>query len=200
MKTLSLLLTFLLASLLWSSGAQAEPRTHDGFYAQLGAGLGYYSASGDEPLEESLSGVTIPAQLFLGGSIVSGITLAGGFFLDYAPSPSYEAAGLDAELSVDISQFILGIGVLVDVYIDPEGGLHFQGFAGWGGLETSVEGDVGGSDPTGLVTFLGGGYDWWIADELSVGVLGRFVIAPISYEEVGFLVIEPAVLAVLTYH
>jgi hypothetical protein len=39
----------------------------------------------------------------------------------------------------------------------------FQPFIGWGGLATSRNGDVGGSDPTGLVLAVGGGYDVFAA-------------------------------------
>ncbi len=188
------------ATLALGSAALADDHVHDGFYMHLGAGFGYYSTKATVGATDySYSGVTAVSALFLGGSPVKGLAIAGGFFTDYAPSPTYEVNGTKAT-GVDIKQYVIGIGPLVDVYPDPTKGLHFQGFFGWGGLETSANGNVGGSDPTGLVTFVGGGYDWWVGNEWSIGVLGRFVYAPLKYQDVSFTTIAPAILATFTYH
>jgi hypothetical protein len=120
--------------------------------------------------------------------------------LDYAPSPGFELNGQEFEANGDVSQFVIGIGPFADYYLDPAGGLHFQAFVGWGGLETSSEGDVGGSDPTGLVMALSAGYDLFVSDEWSIGGMGRFTFAPIGYEEVSYTTIEPALLLTATYH
>jgi hypothetical protein len=95
---------------------------------------------------------------------------------------------------------LIGIGAFADYYVDPHGGLHFQPFVGWGGLDASSDGNSGGSDPTGLVLALGAGYDWWVADEWSIGVMGRIAYAPLSLNDVSFTTIAPAVLATFTYH
>lgn len=189
------------ACLGWQAQARSEPRTHDGFYMQVSGGLGYYNSSAEAGgTEVSFSGLTVPASFFMGGTLIPGLTLGGGFFIDYGPSPAYEVNGQEQTTGIDLSQFVIGIGGLVDYYLDPAGGLHFQGFVGWGGLETSADGNVGGSDPTGLVTFIGAGYDWWIGDEWSVGVVARFIIAPISLNDVGYFTIEPSLAASITWH
>ncbi|HEY6557979.1 MAG TPA: hypothetical protein VI072_11930 [Polyangiaceae bacterium] len=179
--------------------ASADPRTHDGFYLHLNAGLGYLSTTAElAGNEATYSGVSLPSALMLGGT-VGPVAIGGGLFGDYAFSPSGESDGMSSDLG-DVSMTLVGIGVFADYYVDPHGGLHFQPFVGWGGLEFSVDGDSGGSDPTGLVLALGAGYDWWVADEWSIGVMGRIAYAPLSLNDVSFTTIAPAVLATFTYH
>lgn len=182
------------------AAADSAPRMHDGFHFQAQLGLGYYNASIEQPADSGFSGVTFPMGLLFGGSLTKNIVLGGGLVLDYASSPSVEQGGATIE-GADISQFIVGLGAYVDYYLDPaKGGLHFQGYAGWGGLETSSSGNVGGSDPTGLVTYIGGGYDVWISDQWSAGVMGRLLYAPLSINDVSVTTIEPAVVGTLTWH
>jgi hypothetical protein len=71
---------------------------------------------------------------------------------------------------------------------------------GWGGLETAVEGDAWGSDPTGMIMYFGGGYDFWIGDNLCIGGLFRLVIAPSKINDVKYTTIEPGVLLTFTLH
>lgn len=201
MTTMKFLLVtcFLLISAS-TAHAESQPKTHDGFHFQLSGGLGYYSASADMGgLSQSFSGVTLPSSLLLGGTI-GNLVIGGGIVLDYAPSPGIKQNGMEVQ-GLDVSQYIVGLGMYADYYLDPtKGGLHFQGFVGWGGLETSTSGNVGGSDPTGLVTYLGAGYDVWLSDEWSVGVLGRLLYAPLSLNSVSFTTVEPAVVATITWH
>ena len=182
-----------------SPAASAAPRVHDGFYMQLGLGLGYYHVGLEQPADSSISGVTIASQIMLGGTLFPGLVLGGGLFVDKAFSPTLKQGG--TEVTPDgLSQYVLGIGPFVDYYLNPAGGLHFTGFVGWGGLETSQNGNVGGSDPTGLSMYVGGGYDWFISDEWSAGVLGRIAYGPYSLNSVSYTTIEPSVVGTLTWH
>jgi hypothetical protein len=142
----------------------------------------------------------VNTALLLGGT-VGPVVIGGGFLYDMVNSPSYEVNGQDGNPGdVDISLYLIGIGPFVDVYPDPTSGLHFLGFFGWGGLEASVEGNVGGSDPTGLVAVIGAGYDFWIADEWSVGPLARFTYAPLSLNGVDYPTTGFALVADLKFH
>ena len=50
--------------------ANAAPRTHDGFYLGLDAGLGYLSTSASyRGIDEKISGVTLDSALWLGGTV-----------------------------------------------------------------------------------------------------------------------------------
>ncbi|HSI03149.1 MAG: hypothetical protein ACAI38_25165 [Myxococcota bacterium] len=195
-------ITLGLASLVLctSTVAMADPGKHDGFYMQLQGGLGYYSSSASSGgFEQSYSGLTIPAALLLGRTaFIPGLSIGGGLIFDTAPSPGAEING--TEVSASFKQFLIGLVGFADYYLQPEGGLHLQAYAGWGGLETSTAGGVGGSDPTGLLLGLGAGYDFFISDEWSFGVMGRLSYGAFSIGGVGFSTIAPAVVATLTYN
>lgn len=195
----SLALLMVLASVAFASPAFADSgsRKHDGFHFSLQGGIGYYTAGDDST--GTFSGMTLPSALLMGGTVGGRVALGGGVVFDYSPSPTYEFGG--SEMSGDFSQMIIGLGLYADYYFDPvKNGLHVQLFAGWGGLETSANGNVGGSDPTGLVSHVGVGYEVWIAHEWSVGVLARLTYAPLSFNNVDITVIQPAVVGTLTWH
>jgi hypothetical protein len=187
-------------AMLLPAVAAAAPHTHDGFYLQLDLGLGYLSTSAEVgPYEATYSGVTIPSAIFLGGT-VGPVVIGGGVFTDYAFSPSGEINGQESDLGGDVSLSLIGIGVFADIYPDPTKGLHFQPFIGWGGLNASQDGNDGGSDPTGLVLAVGGGYDFFVSDEWSIGAMARIAYAPLKLEDVSYNTIAPALLATFTYH
>lgn len=193
----------LLAAVALAPDASAEAMTHDGFYMSLEAGLGYLNASMDAPnFEQTATSTTFSSGLLLGGT-VGPVVIGGGFTYDYGFSPSLEQNGEEAELE-DVKLYLIGIGAFANYYVDPAGGLHFIGFLGWGGLESSYQGDAGGSDPTGMLVTVGGGYDFWVADEWSIGPLARFTYAPLSYENAGSDLDVPtwhfSVVAEFVYH
>lgn len=187
------------AGILCSAGrAEAAAYTHDGFYLQLNAGLGYMNASADDAFGKSkLYGVTLPSSLLLGGT-VGPVVIGGGFFADHAFSPGASVNG--QKQNVDITMTLIGIGAFADIYPDVHKGLHIQPFIGWGGLERSINGNSGGNDPTGLVLALGGGYDVFVSDNWSIGGMVRVAYAPLSYENVSVGVFAPSLLATFTYH
>lgn len=181
----------LIATTASSARADSAPRTHDGFHFQVAGGLGYYNVSNDA---QPFSGITLPTQILLGGTLMNGLAFGGGITFDYSPSPSTDVQGVS-------SQSIIGLGLYADYHLDAKtNGLHVQGFLGWGGLETSFMGNVGGSDPTGLVTHVGVGYQLWLTDQWSYGVMGRITYAPVSLGGNSYTTIEPAVVGTLTWH
>lgn len=180
--------------------ADSAARVHDGFHMQLSGGFGFYSVAGGEPANQDFSGMTFPTSLLLGGTVGGHVALGGGLYLDYASSPTYKFNGTEVEDQIS-SQSIVGLGLYGDYYLDPaKNGLHFQLFVAWGGLETSFNGNVGGSDPTGLIVAAGAGHEWWLSDQWSGGVMGRIVYAPLDLNGTSFTTIEPAVVGTLTWH
>lgn len=183
-----------------SNQAHAEARTHDGFYLSFNAGLGYLSSSVDTPFgSETAKGVSLPSAIWLGGTI-GPVVIGGGFFGDYAIAPGVTRDGQDILGDTDFSMTLISFGAFADIYPDVHGGFHVMPYVGWGGLERSVNGNSGSSDPTGLVMAVGVGYDWFVAPEWSLGVMGRFAYAPLKMEDASFPTIAPAVLFTVTYH
>lgn len=190
----------LAAVMALSGSAHAEAKTHDGFYLSMNVGVGYLSSSADYAgTTATFSGVTIPSAIWLGGT-VGPVVIGGGLLADYAPSPSMDVEGGGSYELDDVSLNLLGFCAFADIYPDPHGGFHVMPFAGWGGLEASQGGDSSGSDPTGLVMGVGAGYDFWVANEWSLGAMARFAYAPLSLEGRGFSTISPALLFTATYH
>jgi hypothetical protein len=175
-----------------TSVAAAEPYTHDGFYLGLTGGLGYMHISA--PGDTSISGFEIPNfGINIGKSITSKLVLGGGAFVDYSSSAKY------MDTDIPGSEMVIALGAFADYYLDPHrGGLHFQGFLGWGGLE-ETEG-TGGSDPTGLTIFVGAGWEKFITAEMSVGAVGRLTYGSWSLSGGDFTLISPTALATLTWH
>jgi hypothetical protein len=202
MKVLSCSVALVLP-LLVATTAMAEDETHDGFFFQLTGGLGYYSATGDELLgvEPKFSGTTTATSLMLGGSIIDGLAVGFGMFYDKATSPKYTVDGDELDSGIT-SQYVIGLGAFANLYlpIPMVDGVFVQGFYGWGGLESSFEGNVGGSDPTGTVIAFGAGKDWFLTDELSFGVMARLMRGSFELNGYGYGTTAPALVATLTYN
>jgi hypothetical protein len=140
----------------------------------------------------------------VGGGIYS-VDLLGATYRSGRDSSALPPAELDPGLRSGSL-----IGPFFDHYFDPAGGLHIQAALGLAILTPRVFGHssteqseyvaIGG----GLM--LGAGYEWWVGDEWSLGVLGRTTIMVLGgKDEVGVhwlhvAVTNPGLLVTLTYH
>jgi hypothetical protein len=191
----------------FSVGAAANPETHDGFYFRGATGLGYFksslSLSGFPQLDTTYSGLDIGFDAWFGGSPIPGLAIGGGITSYDVPSPSVKTGGVsgtaNGHLMLDI------VGVFGDYYFDPTKGMHLEALVGYGVLSAqSSNGSSSSNDPSGIALGVGFGNDWWVADEWSIGVLGRFIYAPLSYSAGGqtakYSTITPAIMATFTYN
>ena len=182
----------------------AGAMTHDGFYLQLGIGLGYMSTSAEYmDIEVTYSGITTPTQLLIGGSPVPGLVIGGGFITDYAFSPDVEikSGGVTASgEATDVTLYVFGIGPFISFYPNPHEGLHFDALVGFGGLQASYQDEVSSNNPSGLLLSVAAGYEFWVGDEWSIGPEFRFGYGAFSYEDIDYPTIAPALLATFTYH
>lgn len=72
---------------------------------------------------------------------------------------------------------------MLQYYFNPNDGFHLQGLLGFGALDyVSSSGQSGGNDPTGPFFGLGLGYDFWVADQWSIGPFVRVLMAMTSVE------------------
>lgn len=166
--------------------ADSHDSGHGGFFLQLGVGAGYYTATGTEMTGDvTLSGVTFPLELHMGGTVADALVLGAGFNVDFAPSPSIEQGGVDL-VPGDVTQFVVGLNAFALYYIDRDMGLSAQARAGWGRIETAASGMVGNNDPMGFVGGLGVGKDFWLGGDLGLGALlrasyGAFALGGTTY-------------------
>lgn len=191
-------------------------RTHDGFYFRVANGFGGYderisSDEGDEEINTRNRGVSALGELALGGTIAPGWVLGGGIYTCdvLATTVRNDGAVVPAELDPGLRNVSL-IGPFIDVYLDPQRGLHLQGTIGLATLTPRVFGHAATERSEylalGAGLMFGAGYDFWIADEWSLGILARSTIGLVSGEDqqdvsfVHLVVTSPGLLVTLTYH
>jgi hypothetical protein len=173
--------------------AAAEPRTHDGFYVRFGVGPGYavgtLAATGGD---DDSTGINVSTQIAVGWTVRPGLVIGGATFPMVVPSPSYD--GMDAG-----GQHVSATGPFVDWYPDPRKGLHFQGgllFA----LGYLDGGDRDAHVGAGYGATLGAGYDLFVTDEWSIGVIARATAYRLYGVDDSIRLVSPALLVSLTRH
>jgi hypothetical protein len=164
-------------------------RTHDGFYLRFGpdfGGVGIKRTTqgplGSDP-DGRIAGGASGFELSIGATPWRGFVVAGTVLgldhrdanLDYGDGP---------KLALDGSVKFSLVGATVDYYLNPNKGFHFGGTVGAASLEGPKPPDgppdrdkLGG---TGAGISLAAGYDWWIGDQWSLGVLGRLTMAGVQ--------------------
>jgi hypothetical protein len=183
---------------------------HDGFYLRMALGGGYLSDSEkvSNGLDFTIKGGAATADVALGGTPAPGLVIGGAVSAVVASSPTIEsgdvsvtASGVDMNLSL--------VGLLVDYYFVPTGGLHAQGTVGYGELSLSDDsGNTTTQNPSGPAFNLGVGYEWWVEEQWGIGLLGRVTYASLKYStraggvgvEDKHSVVVPALLFTATYH
>jgi hypothetical protein len=185
-----------LAAFLAAAPAGAEPRTHDGFYLRLALGIGGLRMDRTVEVETELApdrelvddstieGGAGHFELTLGGTPARGLVIGGSVL-----THSVSEVDIDREAGEDVPldsplHFSLW-GVTLDYFPDANGGFHFGGTAGIAVAFAQLpdEYDFEGIGGAGLGLSLGIGYDWWVADEWSLGMLGRYTGAGIMGED-----------------
>jgi hypothetical protein len=177
--------------------ALVEPagiRTHDGLYVRFAGGLGAMSDSidgsgsalarlsvtGEPDFSGTASGFAFATEIALGFTPVSSLVIGAGVYTVTATSPEADESKVAGRYSFALTQLEL-FALFADFYLNARSGLHFQG---GGGLCAIIMGQGSSKDegpPTHAHTavgpglMLGGGYEWWIADQWSMGILGRAI-------------------------
>jgi hypothetical protein len=201
-------------------------RNHDGLYFRIAFGIG----SGHDamrssiplptqrevpfqpdPLDGSGSGLAAATELAVGFTPFRGVVLGVGSFT--ATIPTLVAAVQDSRTGgyrFRLSQFAM-IGPLLDWYVDAGSGFHVEASPGLASYVAGAgEPRIGGAQAqahtaAGFGFMLGAGYEWWIGDQWSVGLLGRITYGAMSGTDdrgVSWThhAVAPAVLLGGTYH
>jgi hypothetical protein len=183
--------------------AAPEPRpTRRGIYVRVGLGLGYRRDGLSGNSDATVSGVGFAGELAVATSLWNGFVLGGAIYSDLASGPTVEANGMSAKLG---SAHLTMFGPMVDWYLRPtEDGLHVSAALTFAVLSldyTAESGQVAlGRDASGVGAVLAAGYEWPIAQEWAVGVLGRLTLASLSDEMRSHGVFAPSLLASLTWY
>ena len=198
--------TLCLSTAAWAQDGGA--RTHDGFHLSLGAGAAYTTtAVGLDPEppgapDVSITGFGFAGQLLIGGNIAPGLVLGGGNMGFHVFSPKVKVG--DAESDGDGALAGNLLGIYADYYFDPNEGLHAMALIGLATLDDAD--DDTDKLAVGFGAALGLGHEWWVADEWSIGVLGRVQLMTTTLEleatktDATFATVAPALLLTGTYH
>jgi hypothetical protein len=195
---------------------------HDGFYLRMGLGVGRLGASlksNDSTelggsVDGSIAHVAGAFEFAVGGTPAPGLVIGGGLF----GSQSRDVSTSDLTVSgqkvhgLDFDQLSLTLlGPFVDYYFNEKAGFHLQGALGIAfvhssrgfqdGKRTTDDRDMGG-----LGFMLGGGYEWFIAEQWSLGGTLRMTYGAVETdrsddERWSYSVLAiPEILFTATYH
>jgi hypothetical protein len=166
---------------------------HDGFYlrAALGPAALHMSRSTEGELygvteegpDSKIAGVGGLFELSIGGTPAKGLVLAGTLLVQELAEPVLDFED-GSRIDLDGTLSFVVLGPTLDFYPDAHGGFHFGGTLGLAAAvakapDASPFDNIGGAG--GALSLLAG-YDWWIGDEWSLGVLGRLSAARVRGE------------------
>lgn len=158
----------------------AGAHVHDGFYLRLGTGFGAYNESIRQNAADDdtqVTGIASVGEIALGGALRPGVIVGGGIFSCGVLASDRAVRGPAPPSEVIDSQGTFTIvGPFVDYYFDARRGLHLQGAIGFASLRgLRVESGEFDKDAIALGggVMVGFGYEWWVSNEWSLGILGR---------------------------
>ena len=177
---------------------------HDGFYLRLGAGPGMAFGSaklGD--VSADAKGVAIGTEIAFGTTVASGLVVGGGAYPMIVPSPTYTLAGKSSDVG---AHHVGALGPFVDWYPDPAKGLHAQ--LALLLSATQIDGKNGSESGSGVGfgAMTGGGYEFWIGDQWSIGPIARLTYYRVEVKgsdsgvKTSLSLFAPMVLLGVTYH
>jgi hypothetical protein len=186
--------------------SSATELKRSGIFAEVALGPGFFYARTAADDARTFTGASIAGQFVLGGTPARGLVLAGAYFRDeiLGMSASDEVVDGDEPELEDVGFSLDRFGLFADIFPDPDGGLHFQGLAAVGVLNTRRPGGDA-DDPGGLLISVAGGYAWGLGGAFYLGPLVRLTYAPLTSDETSqgddlTRVFSPALLVTATFH
>jgi hypothetical protein len=182
-------------------------RRHDGFYFRIGLGPGYafgkYEPDGADELDVSGGGGA--SEIAFGGTIAPGLVLGGGIWGMGTIETKYKNGS-----DFDAKAMNLGmLGPFIDYYFNERSGGHLTLALGFGGAVQPEGEDIPDGQNFGAAGFgalIGGGYEWWIGSQWSMGVIARVQGLMLQTEtekpkiDGKMWLLSPALLFGVTYH
>lgn len=161
-------------------------RLHDGFFARSEAGLALLEASvsdsGQHPRRSRIRAIGQSAAISIGATPASGLVVGLSIWTAIL-DPSFVEDGrtvVPDDNSVKLT--LLRVGPMLDWYPNPRRGYHVFGSTGFA---VQIEHDTKGNPiypvPLGVTASTGTGYEWFVSDELSLGLLGRFAFGWLTH-------------------
>lgn len=192
---------------LEAAPVEPEPPTaewHEGFYFRGAIGLGAFVDDFEADfgwVDATARGGSLALEIMVGGSLADGVVLGGGLVIEHVVDPAIEVENVPVDdAGVGVGTFGL-IGPFLDWYPSPAGGFHLQALLGAARIDISDDsGARSEHTPVGAGLAIGAGYDFWIADEWSVGALLRISGATLTDDDVMHRVGTISLLGTVTYN
>ena len=170
---------------------QPDPTAHlhDGFFLRMGLGAATMSTATENTLgaaggDGTLRGTGTLGELLIGGTPAPGFVLGGALLSQTFRAPSYELDGATTTLDNSALSFTV-LGLFGQLYFDPKSGGYLQAVAAlasesfrWDAAGETKETDELG----GLAVGLGGGWDFWVGNQWSLGPELRFLYASVKHD------------------
>jgi hypothetical protein len=182
---------------------------HDGFFLRLAVGPGVFqSSTGRSPDSRNYSGGVVSIDGAIGGSVVPGVVIGA----DVQTSRVFSLSSTDGVIDGDepdlngVRFAQTSISLFVDYYPVPTDGLHVLASFGDGWLDVSQRNSSSTPTPTGLMLTAGAGYEWFVSQSFSFGVLFRADLGLLNVRETtsgvstSVTTFVPALLGNVTYN
>ncbi len=159
---------------------------HDGFYLRMALGGGAlaatYESSTAAGAEAEVGGGGVGIDLWLGGTPWPGLVIGGAITGNSAANPRVEtSAGSSSADKTNLSATMLGL--FVDGFPDPEGGLHIGGMLGLATLTYTDKDNDEERRHGGGGAALWVGYAGWIGSDWSLGGMLRGTVQATENED-----------------
>ena len=169
--------------------ADTGAHLHDGFFLRMGLGAATMSTTTENTLgtaggDGTLRGGGSVVELLIGGTPLPGFVLGGALIGHSFPRPSYELDGKKSTLDNSALSFT-ALGMFGQLYFDPKSGGYVQALAAFASesFRWSAAGETKETDELGgLAVGLGGGWDFWVGNQWSLGPELRFVYASVKHD------------------
>lgn len=192
-------------------------RTHDGFQLRMGLGVSRLNDTISQTSAPGLGGASVVAsgkargtglalEVMLGGNVSSQVVLGGGVTFASVEHPTIDG-GDTAKVTINYGL----IGPYVDWYPDPKGGFHVLLQAGVAMVDVqpdvSFDSSSESTSSSGVGVAPAIGYEWWIGEQWSFGVVGRITFLEATSNRRAFTnvdekhsIVAPSLLATFVYH
>ncbi len=154
---------------------KAGYQTHDGGYVRLALGGGGIFSTIKDTNDATVSAGAVALEIAFGGTPFPGFVVGGGIFgASTASQPSLSQGG--KTVTIDRATVSM-LGLFVDWYPNPKDGWHVQGAVGPTALQLTAQAGGNSLNGTGFGALVGGGYEWFVSEQWSIGILGRLQYA-----------------------
>jgi hypothetical protein len=168
-----------------------------GMYLRGAAGAGLRSDGvSDNDYSASIVGFGLALDLAWGYAVLPGFVVGGALYLDFAGRATLSANQQSHTLPANLTS----IGPFADWYLSRESnGWHIQGALTLSILSLGTAPGLSSRSATGIGLVVGGGYEWPIAGDWSVGVLARLTLAGLTADTASHGYLAPSLLATVSW-